>query len=373
VEAEAPDRLEIVPLEEVPPGALLPLLDACLGARPGAGSEPAERGEEFWRWKHERNPFGRSPGLVALHAGEPVALRAFLRWRWRVDGRDLEAVRAVDTATHPVWRRRGLFRRLTTELVERLRAEGTALVFNTPNPKSRAGYLAMGWHDVGRVPLLVRPRRPGRLLKAALAGLGRRGGIPSTGSDAPIDPGAGSSLRPVGELLEAPALPGLLASRRAMPGRLETARSPDYLRWRYAEAPGVRYLADWSLDRGSDPSPDGVAGAGGAAIVVRSRVRRGLRELTLAEILVSDDPAGRAAAAGLIGRLVRSAEADYVAALATPGSPERAVLRSAGFLPLPPSAGRGGPRLVVRPLAPIAPDPRNPAAWRLSVGDLELF
>ena len=107
-----PDRLEVVPLDEVPRAAILELLDTCLG--PAAFG----RTESFWRWKHERNPFGCSPGLVALDGGEPVALRVFLRWRWTVDGRTVAAVRAVDTATHPAWRRQGLFRRLTLELVE---------------------------------------------------------------------------------------------------------------------------------------------------------------------------------------------------------------------------------------------------------------
>jgi hypothetical protein len=47
------------------------------------------------------------------------------------------------------------------------------------------------------------------------------------------------------------------------------------------------------------------------------------------------------------------------------------VLVRNGFLPAP----RLGPVLTVRPLAPAqaGPDPLRPAAWQLSIGDLELF
>jgi GNAT superfamily N-acetyltransferase len=340
------ERPEVVPLEDVPAAEVLALLETCLG--PGA----VTRDEAFWRWKHEASPFGRSIGLVATAGGRPVALRAFLRWRWAAAGRTEEAFRAVDTATHPAWRRRGLFRRLTLELAERARGEDAAFVFNTPNPRSRRGYLAMGWEDVGRVPLRVRLRRPGRVLGRALAAGRGRGGA---GGGAESPPLAG--LRPVSELLDEPALPGFLAAWGAGERRLHTPRSPEYLRWRYAAAPGLSYRACWHLE-----------GSSGAAAVVRSRLRRGLAEASLSELLVTPDPAGRAAARRLLERLGHLPGPDYLAAAAAPDSAEHRALREAGWRPLP-----LGPRLVARPLRISAPDPRERASWRLSAGDLELF
>jgi hypothetical protein len=190
------------------------------------------------------------------------------------------------------------------------------------------------------------------------AALGRGGGDSELGS---IRGEAMELLRPVEELLDDPALPGLLAARGPVTGRLETPRTPGYLGWRYGEVPGLRYGAAWRLDRCS-------GGVSGAVIVARCRLRRGLTELTLSEILTSDDPVGRDAGAELIDQVVRQVDPDYTAALAAPGTPERRLLRRAGFYPVP-----VGPRLTVRPLTDLEPDPRARDAWRVSVGDLELF
>ena len=39
--------------------------------------------EAFFDWKHEQNPFGRSPAWVAVDGGEVVGFRTFLRWEHR--------------------------------------------------------------------------------------------------------------------------------------------------------------------------------------------------------------------------------------------------------------------------------------------------
>jgi GNAT superfamily N-acetyltransferase len=281
--------------------------------------------------------------------GRIVALRAFQRWRWWNGERAIEAVRAVDTATHPDWRGRGLFRRLTLELVERESARGTAFVFNTPNAASGPGYLSMGWRRVGRVPLLVRPLRPLGVL------LGSGAGPPDL-----------DELPPVTELLDHPGLDALLERVRtagATNPRLRTLPTREYLAWRYRDVPGLDYRA-LRNDR--------------AALVVRGRSRRGRRELSVSEWLVPDDPAAVRAAAGLLrelaagstGTRAAAAEADYLAATASPGTPERAAARAAGLLPAPGL----GPGLFVRQLATaVSPDPYLPRSWRLVTGALEIF
>ena len=99
---------------------------------------------------------GESRGAARLHALELLGR-----------GRVYRAGRAVDTATHPDWRRRGFFEHMTTALTERLTAEGFDLTFNTPNQFSLPGYLKMGWAEVGRLPLRVKVRRPVPVLGAA--------------------------------------------------------------------------------------------------------------------------------------------------------------------------------------------------------------
>ena len=139
----------------------------------GRGSVP--RTEAFWRWKHEQNPFGPSPAMVAEADGRIVSLRIFLRWRWLYGKYAYAAVRPVDTATHPDWRRRGLFERLTRELLQVMKAEGVAFVFNTPNATSGRGYEKLGWRMVGRPTIWVRPVKPVRLLAEFARREARRG------------------------------------------------------------------------------------------------------------------------------------------------------------------------------------------------------
>jgi GNAT superfamily N-acetyltransferase len=342
VTGRPPPGVELAPLAEVAESEVLALLDRALG--------PAQipRSPELWRWKHGDNPFGPSPGLVAMAKGRPVAVRVFLRWRWRRDGVDLPAARAVDTATDPSWQRRGLFRLLTLELVERLRRDGTAFLFNTPNTKSRAGYLAMGWRDAGRVPLLVATRRP---IAAAAAFVGRR----PAASRAVLPPPAG--LQPIADLLADRHLPRFLAAWEEGAARAHTPRDSVYLAWRYGAAPGLAYGGLWHLE-----------GDGGAVVVARASRRRGLTELSLVELLASDDRVGRAAATELLGRVAALPGIDHLVAAGAAGTPERRLLRARGFWP----AAAFAPRLVVRPLTTDAGQAPL-ARWRPAAGDLELF
>ena len=102
--------------------------------------------------------FGASPIWLAEIDGQIAGYRAFMRWELvDASGRLWRAVRAVDTATHPDFQRRGIFSRLTMHAVEEMRDEGGDIVFNTPNTQSRPGYLKMGWIDVGRLPVAIRP------------------------------------------------------------------------------------------------------------------------------------------------------------------------------------------------------------------------
>ena len=95
-----------------------------------------------------------------------VGVRLFMRWDLEAAGRRLRAVRAVDTATDPDFRGRGIFRTLTLELLRALEAANEVdLVFNTPNGSSKPGYLKMCWHDVGTVPVHVGVARPLRFLR----------------------------------------------------------------------------------------------------------------------------------------------------------------------------------------------------------------
>lgn len=320
------------------------LAQICLGT---AG---VPRTQEYWRWKHEDGPFGSSPGIVALEGPRMVGLRLFLRWQWRLGNQSIPAVRPVDTATHPDWRGKKLFTYLTSELVERVECSGVQLIFNTPNAKSRPGYLKMGWREAGKIPVFVRPLRP---VRSALRWLGRyeRSQTELTAWS--------ENDRPVGDFLDDPRCERLLSKARNMEGRLQTDVSEAHLRWRYDHCPGLEYRAKWNLGDGSM-----------AAVIYRLRARAQLTELSLAEILVCDEEGSVRAGANLIRELLHESDADIATSVAARGTPERRVLLRRAFVP----ARYFGPRLTVRALGKrLGVDPLQWSVWRPSLGDLELF
>jgi GNAT superfamily N-acetyltransferase len=315
------------------------------------------RSAEFWRWKHLQNAFGVSQLLVAANS-EILGLRAFQRWGFRTPAGTLRAVRAVDTATHPDYRRLGVFSRLTQAALARARAEGVNLVFNTPNAQSMSGYLKMGWQFVGKPRLLAKVLNP----------LGLAVGLPHWLSAArrrraPADPTRlfHASGRPATALLEhGEAMERVLAlDDRFNADGIRTDRSLAFLQWRYASSPSPQYFAHWM---GEEP----LAGAA----IFRPNIRRGLREIMLSELFLGYGAAPEARA--LIRELSRQVRADYIVAAATPGTQHWGILRRAGFVPLPKRLSLNFTTLPLD-LPEGSRDPTRLEHWRLSLGDLELF
>lgn len=335
-----------ITVRETEPGdrdQILELLQSALGP----GSTP--RTPEFWEWKHRANPFGASPGWVALAGERIVGLRTFLRWRWRHADRLVESVRAVDTATHPDWQRRGIFWRLTRESLDRLAEDGCEFVFNTPNRRSGAGYRKLGWRPALKPALFVRALKPLRMAGAVIRG------------DRARPPADLSTLPPVTELLEWSRLDLLLSEYdRGWNARLHTPRDRAYLSWRYADIPGLEYRSLWTAD-GDDLT----------AILFRTRMRRSMREVLISEVLSHGErPARERQLETLLERLRAESDADYLVAASPEGSAEASVLRGAGFRRAP-----SGPSLMIRPLSGSRLGDAELASdwWQLSIGDLEIF
>lgn len=117
------------------------------------GESMIPKSEALWKWKHFDNPFGQSPVLLAEEDGNLCGVRAFLRWEYLENGKILKACRAVDTATHPDYQGRGIFKKLTLSLIEEIKKQDIDLIYNTPNTNSTPGYLKMGWEKWGKLPL----------------------------------------------------------------------------------------------------------------------------------------------------------------------------------------------------------------------------
>jgi GNAT superfamily N-acetyltransferase len=342
-DAIAPD---LRPYQDADEPSVIDLLSATLGTGP-AGARPPE----FFRWKHMESPFGRSYMLLAEEDNRVVGLRAFMRWRFRVGGRVLRAVRAVDTATHPDYQGRGIFSRLTLQALRDLRGQ-TELVFNTPNDKSLPGYLKMGWRRVGKVPVSIRMRRVVPLV-STLAKF-RDQTTPSRELRPPPEISAESAA----EVLRDPRLSSLLAEAEEAPDdRIATRRDLLYLQWRYGSAPLLDYRAVREDRKGE------LAGIA----LFRVRPRGELWETTVAEVMVR--PGDSATARRLIRRVVDAAPVDHLTChFPSRSQAARAALR-AGFLRVP-----GGVTFVMHPLVEeLKPDPAELRSWALTLGDLEVF
>ena len=331
-------QIDIRPYRDEDESEVLALLVESLGHGPAGRRTP-----EFFEWKHLRNPFGRSFMLVAEAHGRIVGLRAFMRWRFKAEEETIEAVRAVDTATHPEYQGRGIFSRLTLTSIDELRSQA-ALVFNTPNDKSRPGYLKMGWEVVGNLPVSIAVRRPLRFVR------GMR--------DALVD-----SVRP--EVFAAPAAEAL-SNRQAVTALLEEARSPEsrlvtdrsaaYLWWRYGSTSLLDYRAITEYEGGR------LRGL----VIFRVRPRGTLWETGVAEIIV---PAGDLKRAErLLSEAARTAPVDHVTCIFPKGSLNARAARARFFLPSP-----RGLTLTTKPLTPFRLDPLRADSWALSLGDVEVF
>lgn len=311
-------------LRRAQPQDLPAILDVATAA---LGWDPAHPNDAFFRWKHIENPAGPSPMWVALDADRVIGFRTMLRWRFTRDGgHEAVAVRAVDTATHPDHHRRGIFRSLTTTAVEQLTDEGVHFIFNTPNDKSRPGYLRMGWVDAGRVATrfsLGSARSVLRLARARCAA--DKWSIPIAAGD-PIDSVAD-------ELVE-------LLPATGHDSGLRTHATGDHLRWRY----------------GFEPLHYRVIRSDHGAAVVRVRRRGVATEAVLADVFGPDAATTRA----LIKTIRGLTGVDHVLTLAHPPHPAPPLLPAPGL----------GPHLTLRALAEKAP---TAADFRFSLGDIELF
>jgi GNAT superfamily N-acetyltransferase len=177
------------------------------------GESLIPKSDTLWNWKHVANPFGKSPVLLAEEDGVIVGVRAFMRWEFSKNSETIKAHRAVDTATHPMYQGKGIFSKLTLDLVEEMKKEGVDLIFNTPNTKSTPGYLKMGWESWGKLPLKLNFH------------------LSTSGKQLPESP----SWDQAEKLIQR------IETRSQHSTALQTKLTPGYLAWRYRNNPLYPY------------------------------------------------------------------------------------------------------------------------------------
>ncbi len=314
-------------------------------------------GLKFWQWKHVDNPFGESLVLISeAQDGRIAGLRAFMRWRFRSPTGLLDAFRPVDTATHPDFRRRGIFTRLTKEALEHSRQQDGSIIFNTPNSMSVSGYLKMGWTQVGvATPALKVRNYPKTTISLANHLIRKR-----------------LKLSPPAERSASPMPDDLLASNAITPdfkqlieehhqheqNLLATDMSVPYLTWRYADNPLYQYAV--VADRQSGALRD--------ACVVRMVPSATLSTLIFEQFLVAELDEKRIKR--LVGMAFDAFSPDVGSAYAPSGSDMRRLLSKSGFR----WNSRSRINFVSNPLRPgVSPDPAEMTNWSIGMSELEIF
>lgn len=288
----------------------------------------------YWEWKHLKNPFGTSKVLLAKEGDKLIGVRAFMKWNWIQNGHTITSVRAVDTATDPSQQGKGIFSKLTMQAVDECKAEGIALVFNTPNEKSKPGYLKMGWEEAGRMPLYF---RPGSI-------------IPRSYSEEYADH--------IYSVYRCQSSIAGLFEDWTMPNEenyIQTSVNVNYLNWRYPFCPNVKYGA--------------IVQPGSFGIIFRLKKLWQFYELRICEYWTERSAADLIAGAKAFKQLIKQTRPILVSVSLAPPVLKSFKKNLFFFGPLD-----KGPITTVRPLAPIkSANFIHFNSWAPSIGTMELF
>lgn len=278
--------------------------------------------EDEFAWWFERNPAGSFVISLAEEEGRTLGAVAQSYVRLVLGGEPVRATLTLHAMTGPGARGKGVFSALQQRNEETAGAAGAVASVAFPNGAAGPIFVnRLGWQELCRPRIWARPKRPLRALR-------RRGA-------------AGGALR--GTLEELGPRHEELYRRASASWPAHLDRDAATLDWRYRDSP--RPYASVTTERGF-----AVVGLG---------VFRGVSAGLVCELVGEG-------AADLLRRSIRLVDADLVLALPNPG--EHAAYLAAGFVPTPATL-----RFVGRALRPGVVLPRGRAAWRLSLGDADIF
>ncbi len=255
---------------------------------------------------------------------------------------------SVYTATHPEYRKQGIFKSLALLSYDKCREKSISGTVGIPNNNSLPGFRGLGFAALGQMEIVARVASPIR---------------------------AGKTGRPVRELISAQDLGGIdccLDRSKARSGTVLFERGGEFLAWRYLRCPGVRYHIFACVDRG-----ERLAGL----MVLRSARRKGLPVTIVVDFLVDQAAAGADATARA---LIRQAHlfalkhlAPVVITLVNPFSYEARMLAGNGFRSISKRILPHDCNLILKlhtdephELSAHLMDFRN---WHFSFGDYDIF
>ncbi len=289
------------------------------------------RSEAFWHWKHIENPFGPSQVLLGWEDDQLVALRAFMNWQWKLGNQTFHALRAVDTATHPNWQGKGLFKKLTLEMIEKQKQLGKDFVFNTPNKQSLPGYLKMGWQELAKPNMNIRIGSWKGFLQAPQIKLPIKAEWDLQNFD--------------WNKLDA------WLSKQSFSG-IHTPKNSDYLRWRYLQIPEFKYFGFFSSENG------------GGLLIGRFKMTSNLPELRITELIGTNNEHIKTE----LSKIINYYSPAFISCMAGYEAGQFP-LKNSGFIKIP----NLGPKVALRKVNTLHEDLSVKKNWNWTTGDMELF
>jgi len=267
---------------------------------------------ELFLWKHIHNPWGPSIVTYAEESatGKYGAVRAFWRHQICYNNKILLAFQPCDTATHPDFRKQGLFTKLTQLALDEAREQKASFVFNFPNPQSKPGYIKMGWHDMGKVITLIKPLNYKRIVKHLFSNRGKPGNfvplkkISSLGQD--------SDDETLGQL----HLRNTMAEAKTIYG----SRDREMLYWRFFRHPENAYE---------------LINCGSCSAIVNLGIRGHLRELLIMELFFQGTKSYGMQLRDLCAFVKKTYSVDMITVLFTKNHPFLESFRDNGFYCVP--------------------------------------
>jgi len=296
----------------------------------------------FWKWKHLNNPFGKSYGIYAWDKKKRMALSLRMLMRWSFispDSRIIYALRAVDSATHPLYQRKGIFSVLTQRALKDTSEMDIHFIFNTPNPKtSLPGYLKLGWKIVGLLDFYTysthkKVRKQFSLTKGSVSW--------------------GVFYKKYKNQIN-----HLIKVWENTRHGYRISKDLRYLKWRYGNCPHFEYLV-YPYETNNRLS---------AFAILRENRRHKIKTLSIADIFL--DKTESKFGAFFLNKLITENPADRYIAYFAHGTLEQKMLFQVGFMQKP---DKPNIILTVRKLAKINPSLLNLKNWDFTLGDLELF
>ena len=156
-----------------------------------------------------------------------------------------------------------------------------------------------------------------------------------------------------------PTLPDLVVTWEKQRHQVgcRTPRDLDYLQWRYGQHPHLTYGV-YALE-----NSEGLAGFA----ILRPNLRYGWQEVVLTDIFLAKPTLEQGRL--LLKNLRKQVKGDYLVAYFAEETIEKTLLSRTGFVKIP----KRGMTFTVRPLNPLPQNLSEPAAWDLTLGDLEIF